>query len=461
MARILVVDDEPRILSLLHSLLQSKGYEVISEHEGAAAIERIRKEPLDLVLSDIRMAPVDGMQVFRAARAEQPDTPVILLTAYGAISTAIEAMKGGAFDYLTKPFKVDELLITIERALSYRNLVSERDHLRQSLADSYAFDNVIARSKGMRAVCEMIKRIAPTDTTILITGESGCGKEVVARAIHGSSRRKAKPFVAVNCAAIPEALLESEMFGHVKGAFTGAVTDHDGFFAAANGGTLFLDEISSLPLEMQAKLLRVLQDHEVRKVGGTAPISVDVRVLAACNVDLEKMVEEQKFRQDLFYRLAVIPVEIPPLRERQEDIIPLAQHFIAKETEGTDRKIKITAEAMDTLCGYSWPGNVRELENSIKHAMAFMENDEITVDVLPARVLNQSSPVRVETTTANPAAQYKNQSLRAFLRIKEREYLHQVLASVNGDKEAAAKMLKISLATLYRKLDEKIDDQVS
>ena len=459
MARILVVDDEPRILSLLHSLLKSKGYEVVPEHDGAAAIERIRTEQLDLVLSDIRMAPVDGMQVFRFARQEQPDTPVILLTAYGAVSTAIEAMKGGAFDYLTKPFKVDELLITIERALSYRSLVSERDQLRQSLADSYAFDNVIVRSKGMRGVCEMIKRIAPTDTTILITGESGCGKEVVARAIHGSSRRKTKPLVAVNCAAIPEALLESEMFGHVKGAFTGAVTDHDGFFAAANGGTLFLDEVPSLPLELQAKLLRVLQDHEVRKVGGTDAISVDVRVLAACNVDLEKMVEEGKFRQDLFYRLAVIPVEIPPLRERQEDIIPLAQHFIARELGDSDRKIKISAEAMDTLCGYGWPGNVRELENSIKHAMTFMEDDEITVDVLPARILHQSTPVRIDSAASNPVAQYKNQSLRAFLRVKEREYLHQVLASVDGDKEAAAKMLKISLATLYRKLDEKLDDQ--
>lgn len=455
MARILVVDDEPRILSLLHSLLQGKGYEVLTEHDGAAAMERIRKEPLDLVLTDIRMSPVDGMQVFRCARQAQPDTPVILLTAYGAVSTAIEAMKGGAFDYLTKPFKVDELLITIERALSYRNLVSER----QSLADSYAFENVIACSKGMRDVCDVVRRIAPTDTTILITGESGCGKEVVARAIHRLSRRREKPFVAVNCAAIPEALIESEMFGHVKGAFTGAVTDHDGFFAAANGGTLFLDEISSLPLELQAKLLRVLQDHEVRKVGGTDAAEVDVRVLAACNADLEKMVGDDKFRQDLYYRLAVIPVEIPPLRERKEDIIPLAQHFIAREVGDSGRKVKISSEAMDTLCGYAWPGNVRELDNSIKHAMTFMEEDEITVDVLPARVLHQSTPVRVDPVASNPAAQYKNQSLRAFLRIKEREYLHQVLDSVDGDKEAAAKMLKISLATLYRKLDEKPEGQ--
>ena len=456
MSRVLLVDDEPRILSLLHSLLKSEGLDVVSEHDGASAIERINNEQLDLVVSDIRMSPVDGMEVFRTARAKQPDTPVILLTAYGAVSTAIEAMKGGAFDYLTKPFKVDELLITIRRALAYRSLVTERDQLKQSLSSSYAFENVIAQSTGMRNVCEKIRRVASTDTTILLTGESGCGKEVIARAIHGSSRRRNEPFVAVNCAAIPPALLESEMFGHVKGAFSGADADHDGLFAAANRGTLFLDEISSLPLEMQAKFLRALQDHEVRKVGGTEAIPVDVRVLAASNVKLEKLVDEKKFRQDLYYRLAVITIDIPPLRERPEDVLPLVQHFINRENKNNpNRKVKISREALDVLCGYAWPGNVRELENAIKHAMVFMEDDEITPDSLPDRVVEKSNPGKLAAVSSAEVEKYKNQSLRAFLRVKEREYLKQVLDSVGGDKEAAAKMLKISLATLYRKLEEK------
>ena len=451
MASVLLVDDEPRILSLLHSLLKSEGLTVVSERDGAAAIERIRAEPLDLILSDIRMSPVDGMEVFRFARKTQPDTPVILLTAYGAVNTAIEAMKGGAFDYLTKPFKVDELLITVRRALSFRNLVSERDQLKQALVGSYGFDNVVAQSPGMRNICEMVKRIAPTDTTVLIVGESGTGKEVIARAIHGSSRRRDKPFVAVNCAAIPEALIESELFGHVKGSFTGATASHDGLFVAANGGTLFLDEISALPLLMQGKFLRVLQEREVRPVGGSASLPVDVRVLAASNTDLEALVEKKGFREDLYYRLAVIPIELPPLRERQDDVLPLVQHFINQEISDTNRKIRVSREAMDVLCGYTWPGNVRELENAVKHAVAFLENDEITADILPPRIVSQSVPTR-QASPSDEFEQYRNQSLKAFLRTKEREYLEQVLAGVNGDKEQAAKALQISLATLYRKL---------
>ena len=350
------------------------------------------------------------MQVFRVARAEKPDTPVVFLTAYGAISTAIEAMKGGAFDYLTKPFKVDELLVTIRRALKYRSLVTERDQLRQQLSASYAFDNMVAQSRAMRSVCEMIKRVAPSDATVLISGESGCGKEVVARTIHGSSRRKDKPFIAVNCAAIPEALLESEMFGHVKGAFTGATSDHDGLFAAADGGTLFLDEISALPLPLQGKFLRALQDKEIRRVGGTESIPVDVRVLAASNVSLEKLVSEKAFRQDLYYRLAVITIDIPPLRDRREDILPLVQHFIAKELGDPEHKVKVNREALDLLCGYDWPGNVRELENAIKHSLAFMENDELTPDVLPHRIVSQSRPMKIDTSAeTSEAEKYKNQ----------------------------------------------------
>ena len=458
MSKVLLVDDEPRILSLLQSLLKSEGLDVISERDGAAAIERIKNEPIDLIVTDIRMSPVDGMEVFRFARRQQPDTPVILLTAYGAVNTAIEAMKGGAFDYLTKPFKVDELLITVRRALSYRTLVSERDHLKQALADSYGFANVIAQSPQMRNLCEMVKRVAPTDTTILIIGESGTGKEVIARAIHGTSRRKDQPFIAVNCAAIPEPLMESEFFGHVKGAFTGAATDHGGLFLAANGGTLFLDEISAMPLPLQGKFLRVLQEREVRPVGGSASRPVDVRVLAASNTELEKLVEAKTFREDLYYRLAVIPLELPPLRDRQEDILPLVQHFINREIGEPKRRVRVSREAIDGLCGYSWPGNVRELENAVKHAIAFLDDDEITVDILPTRIVSQSKPVP-PSRAGGEFEQYRNQSLKAFLRTKEREYLEQVLAGVNGDKEEAAKALHISLATLYRKLPGDKDEK--
>jgi DNA-binding NtrC family response regulator len=451
MPRVLLVDDEPRILSLLHSLLKGEGLEVLSERTGEAAIGRLRAEPLDLVITDIRMTPIDGMEVFRVARAEQPDIPVILLTAYGAVDTAIEAMKGGAFDYLTKPFKVDELLVTVRRALDYRRLVLERDHLRQELSANYGFANVVAQSAPMRNICEMIKRIAPTDTTVLIVGESGTGKEVVARAIHGGSRRKGKPFVAVNCAAIPEPLLESEMFGHVKGAFTGASANREGIFEAANGGTLFLDEIGAMPLGLQSKFLRVLQEREVRPVGGSGSRAVDVRVLAASNVDLEKRVAEEAFRQDLYYRLAVIPLVVPPLRDRQEDILPLVRHFLRRETPDPGRQIRLSRKAMEILCGYPWPGNVRELENAVKHAIAFLDGDEITPEVLPPRIVSQSQPASTPDG-ANDLEQYRNLSLKVFLRTKEREYLEQVLAGVNGDKEQAAKALQISLATLYRKL---------
>ncbi len=449
MPKVLLVDDEPRILSLLHSLLKGEGLDVVSERDGASAIERIRNEGIDLLISDIRMSPVDGMEVFRTARAEQPETPVILLTAYGAVDTAIEAMKGGAFDYLTKPFKVDELLITVRRALEYRRLVSERDHLRQELTANYGFENLVAQSASMRQICEMIKRVAPTDTTVLIVGESGTGKEVVARAIHDSSRRKTKPFVAVNCAAIPEPLLESEMFGHIKGAFTGATSNREGLFETANGGTLFLDEIPSMPMNLQSKFLRVLQEREIRPVGGTFSRSVDVRVLAASNVNLEKCVEEKTFRQDLYYRLAVIPLDLPPLRERQDDILPLVQHFLQEDSP--ERQIKLKRETVEILRGYSWPGNVRELQNAVKHALAFLDGDELTPDVLPPRIVSQSQPIEMEAGV-NEMEQYRNQSLKAFLRIKEREYLEQVLNGVNGDKEQAAKALQISLATLYRKL---------
>lgn len=459
MPKVLIVDDEPRILSLLHSLLKAEGMESVSAKDGSEALQLLRSQSFDLLVTDIRMAPVDGMELFRTARAEFPEMPVILLTAYGAIETAIEAMKLGAYDYLTKPFKINEFLITVKRAIDYNRLITERDQLREALEGKYRFESIVSESPSMQSICEIIQRVAPTDVTILIVGESGTGKEIVARAIHANSRRKAKPFVAINCAAIPENLLESELFGHVKGSFTGASNNKEGLFETANGGTLFLDEIASMPMPLQGKLLRVLQEREIRRVGGTTNIAVDVRVLAASNANLEERVKTDSFRQDLYYRLAVIPIEIPPLRDRTEDIIPLAQHFLRRESDargGTPPRL--TRETADILTRYPWPGNVRELENAVRHALTFADGDEITPSLLPSRIVNsvaQSPASKSGAALPDNADQYRNQSLRTFLRNREKEYMEYVLASSNGDKEKAAKTLQISMATLYRKLPDR------
>ena len=382
---------------------------------------------------------------------------VIMLTAYGSVETAVEAMKEGAFDYVTKPFKVDELLITVERALQYHNVLAENVQLKAQLEARYRFENIVADSPAMRKVCEMIERVAPTDTTVLILGESGVGKEVVAKAIHAHSGRKNKAFVPINCAALPEPLLESELFGHVKGAFTGATSAKDGSFEAANGGTIFLDEIGTMPLSLQAKLLRVLQDKQVRKVGGNDSSAVDVRMLAATNDRLEKLIAEGKFREDLYYRLSVIPIEIAPLRERTEDILPLVYHVMRKEV-GPGRELPtIDPEAQAVLEKYPWPGNVRELENAIRHAMTFSRDGQIVKDVLPAKMVAFVASGGISAGSGLKTEDYRGKSLKAFLRLKEKEYLEQVLASVDGDKERAAKALKISLATLYRKLPDPND----
>ena len=453
MARILLVDDEPSILSVLSTLLKAEGYNVTAVLGGDKAQDVVRNEEFDLLISDIRMSPVNGMQLLKLAHEVKPQMSVIMLTAYGSVETAIEAMKLGAFDYVTKPFKVDELLITVSRALNYNKTLAENADLKAQLNTTYRLENIVAESPSMQNVCEMVKKVAPTDTTILIYGESGTGKELVAKAVHNCSRRKSNAFLAVNCAALPEPLLESEMFGHVKGAFTGATSDKKGLFEAATGGTIFLDEIGSMPLSIQGKLLRVLQEKEVRRVGSNDNIPIDARVLAATNTKLETLMAEGQFREDLYYRLSVIPIEIKPLRERQEDILPLAYHFIQTETpEGQHPSIP-DPEVCAILEAYPWPGNVRELENALKHALTFAKDGKIVKDNLPPRIA--ATPVAVKS-----ASESKNddgtrcKSLKAFLRAKEKEYLDQVLSHSGGDKERAAKALKISLATLYRKLPE-------
>jgi DNA-binding NtrC family response regulator len=450
MPRILVVDDEPRILALMSGLLTSNGYIVTTARDGLTALEQLGQKTFDVILTDMRMPEMDGMELYHNLRKQHIETPVVFLTAYGTVESALEAMRGGAFDYVSKPFKVDELLTVVGRAVEHGASAAQQVAEIAQKSTEYQFGRLIAGSPAMHRVCEVIQRVATTATTVLINGESGTGKEVVARIVHEQSRRHDKPFVAVNCAALPEPLLESEMFGHVKGAFTGASADKPGLFETAEGGTLFLDEISSLPLGLQGKLLRALQEREVRRVGGTRDIPVNVRVIAASNANLEQLVTAGAFRADLFYRLAVIPVELPPLRDRTDDILPLAYHFIAQEcrVENIPRP-RLNADAEAVLMHYTWPGNVRELENAIRHAITFLEGEEITPEVLPARIVSRAAVPEDGPVLAKGHA---GASLKAFLRQKEKEYLEQMMSTTGGDKEEAAKRLQISLTSLYRKL---------
>lgn len=447
MSKILIVDDEPRILLLMQSLLKANGFSVVTAKDGPSALEFVRNGDIDITVTDLRMTPMDGMTLFKEIKALYPAMPVILLTAYASVETAIEAMKSGIFDYLTKPFKVDEMVACLRRAEeSLTKRASTVGVVDRPVR--YRFENLLASSPVMRNVCDTIQKVAPTAATVLINGESGTGKEVIAKTIHRNSTRANKPWVAVNCAAIPENLLESEMFGHVKGAFTGAVSDKEGLFEAANGGTLFLDEISSMPLILQGKLLRALQEREIRRVGGMRDIPVDVRVIAASNANLEEAVVKGTFRSDLYYRFAVITIDIPPLRKRVEDIIPLAKHFIQAEISGARPVPEIGADAVRVLEAYDWPGNVRELENAIKHALTFYQKGEITADLLPPKVLEHKPTSAAFSTSGD------NASLKSYLKQKEKEYIEQILNTTGGDKEKAAEALKVNLSTLYRKLSE-------
>ncbi|HMO03245.1 MAG TPA: sigma-54 dependent transcriptional regulator [Kiritimatiellia bacterium] len=451
MARILLVDDEPSILNVLSTLLKGQGHDCVPAKGGEQARELIREEQFDLMISDIRMTPIDGLELLKLAKRMRPEMVVIMLTAYGSVETAVTAMKEGAFDYVTKPFKVDELLITVQRALEFRSIVAENAQLRAELDSRYRFENIVAESAPMRKICDMIQRVAPTDSTILVLGESGTGKELVAKAIHAYSSRSKERFVPINCAALPEPLLESELFGHVKGAFTGAVANKDGLFEVADGGTIFLDEIGSMPMSIQAKLLRVLQDRQVRKVGGTDSVTVNVRVVAATNDRLEMLIEKGRFREDLYYRLSVIPIEIPPLRDRRDDIMPLAQYMIRKEIGPNRQAPTIAPEVQVAMERYPWPGNVRELENAIRHALTFVADGQITMEVLPAKITRQASrDTLVELAGEKDPENLR--SLKSYVRNREMEYISHVLKQVGDDKEKAAKILKVSLATLYRKI---------
>ncbi len=444
-ARILVVDDDQSSRELLTRILGQDGHQVTPLADGREAIEALgRGDPPDLVVSDIRMAEADGLQVTDAYREKAPDTPVILVTAFGTVDGALEAIRRGAADYISKPYDVDAIKVVVARALKQRALALENRTLRRDLRDKYRLENVVGRSESMLQVFKTAARVASTDATVLIQGESGTGKELVARAIHQNSPRAAAPFVAVDCGAIAEGVLESELFGHARGAFTGAQAMRRGLFEEANRGTIFLDEIGDVGPNLQARLLRALQEGTIRRVGANEPIAVDVRVVAATNRDLEQAVKEGAFRADLYYRLDVVTIVIPPLRERREDVPLLAEHFAHKHGRGEGAAI--SPAARDLLVAYHWPGNVRELENVIARALALNPSGVILPEDLPDALRSGRAGETVPAELAGPN--------RPTLGELERRYARQVLRETGGNKSRAADILGIDRKTLYRILGE-------
>jgi DNA-binding NtrC family response regulator len=438
--RILVVDDDEITCNLLEEVLSKEGYRVQIALNGREAIEKGELQPYDVVLTDIRMLEVDGMEVLQAYKKKSPQTVIIMMTAFGSIETAIRAIKEGAYDYVSKPFKLDEIKLTIQRSLEQKRLAEENLHYRQELITKYKLENVVGRSPQMLQVYKTIARVAESRSTILISGESGTGKELIARAIHFNSPRASRPFVAVDCSSLAETLLESELFGHVRGAFTGAVAAKKGLFEEADSGTCFLDEIGDISLAMQAKLLRVLQEHEIKRVGGTETVKIDVRIVAATNKNLEELVAEKKFREDLFYRLNVVSLQIPPLRERPEDVPLLADHFLRKYAAQNNKPVcRISPDAMEFLIRYRWPGNVRELENVIERAATLSSSSLILFEDLPRRL--QVEPAQVSLT-----------SLPSRIPLSELEklYIQKVLEETGGNKKRAAEILGVDRRTLYR-----------
>src|SRR5512138_635170 len=443
-ARIWVIDDDAASRELLGRILAARGWEVAQLADGREALDRLAAEgPPDLVVSDIRMAEVGGLEVTEAFRRDAPDTPVILVTAFGNVDGAVEAIRRGAFDYVSKPYDVDAVQLTAARALEQRRLAAENRALRRQLRDKYRLENAVGRSEAMLQVFKTAARVAASDATVLILGESGTGKELVARALHQASPRAAGPFVPVDCGAIAEGVLESELFGHARGAFTGAQTARRGLFEEASGGSVFLDEIGDVGAGLQARLLRTLQEGTIRRVGANEAIPVDVRVVAATNKDLEAAVKAGRFREDLYYRLNVVTIRIPPLRERREDVPLLAEHFAAKHGRG---KGAISPEARDALQSYDWPGNVRELENVVARALALNPSGIVVPADLPDRLRGRApEPARGLPLPAG---------FRPTLDDLSKRYAALVLGECGGNKTRAAELLGIDRKTLYRILGE-------
>jgi DNA-binding NtrC family response regulator len=441
-SRILVVDDDPASRDLLRRVLAGVGHEVAQASNGHEALEELARHPADLVISDIRMPDLDGVQLLEKLREQAPEVPVILVTAFGDVEGAVEAIRRGAFDYLPKPYDVDGIRLLAQRALAQSALAAENRELRRQVRDKYKLEGIVGRSEPMLQVFKTAARVAQSDATVLIEGESGTGKEQVARAIHSASKRAGGPFVAVDCGAIAEGVLESELFGHARGAFTGAQQSRRGLFEEASHGTLFLDELGDVGPALQARLLRALQEGEVRRVGANEAIAVDVRVLAATNKDLARLVKEGKFREDLYYRINVVTLRLPPLRERREDVPLLAEHFAAKH--GRPEGSAITPEARELLLAYDWPGNVRELENVIARALALNHAGLVVPEDLPERL--RGLPPGIPPPGAGE---------RLTLEEVERRYAAQILAETGGNKTKAADILGIDRKTLYRILGEK------
>jgi len=440
--RILVIEDDKRLREVLKKILERKEFPVEIVGDGSDGITKIKQSFFDIALVDLKMPGMDGMEVLKAIKKISPETYVIIMTAFGTIDSAVEAMKNGAFDYITKPFRTEEILIVIKRALEDRDLRRKVEYLTKQAEQRYKLDDIIGKSKPMQDVFKMINRVSRSDTTVLITGKTGTGKELVAKAIHKGSRRKDNPFVVVNSSAIPETLLESELFGHVKGAFTGALRDKRGLFQEAHQGTLFLDEIGEVPPSTQVKLLRAIEDNIITPVGATKGEKVNLRLIAATNHDLQQEVHEGSFRSDLYYRLKVVSIHLPELTERREDVPLLSNHFLKKYSISLEKEVKaISKEALSLLLNYDWPGNVRELEHAIERAVLVCDSEKILPQHLPPEIqFPEEARIR--------QAKEEGKSLEAM----EKEYIRMILKKAGGHKSKAASILGINRRTLYRKL---------
>jgi DNA-binding NtrC family response regulator len=446
-AKILVIDDDTSLRRVLEYNLQEEGYEVQAASSGEEGLYLFGLDQPDLIITDMKMSGMDGLMVLKSIKERSPETLVIIVTAFGTVDVAVEAMKVGAYDYITKPFNRDELRLIVKKALQFNGLAEENKRLKSELSDKADFRTIVGSSKEMEKVFDVIRKVADTEASVLITGESGTGKELVARSIHANSSRRDAPLVAINCAAIPRELLESELFGHIKGAFTGAVKDKMGKFQVAEGGTLFLDEVGELPVELQPKLLRALQEKEVEPVGGTKIQKLDVRIVSATNLDIDKAIADGTFREDLYYRLSVIPIHLPPLRERRKDIPLLIKYFCAKHGSN---KVTFDKDAFETLVMYPWPGNVRELENAVERLLIMRNSDVISCDDLPDKIRNGGAEASSTSSGSLINLPDEGYSLERL----EREVVVQALERNQWNQTAASRFLRIPRHTLIYRMEK-------
>ena len=444
---VLIIDDEPLMRISISDALKAEGYNVACAATGSEGLKAIKDTSYDVVITDLRLPEVDGVQILKTCRQISPKTKVLMITAYGSVDTAVEAMRIGAYDYITKPFSMDELILTVKRLIELRDLEDENIYLKEKIEEKYDFSGIIGKSEKMQDIFEKIRIIAPTDTTVLITGESGTGKELVANAIHFNSPRKNEAFIKVSCAALPETLLEAELFGHERGAFTGALKQKKGRFELAHKGTLFLDEIGEINQTVQVKLLRVLQEREFERLGGTSTINVDVRIIGATQRDLKKEVQKGNFREDLYYRLNVVPVQLPPLRDRKEDILLLMEHFLKLYSKHMNKPLKgMSIEAREFILKYDFPGNIRELENAIRRAVTLSRDKNIQPWDLPEDICT----ICRDSGKMGERLNY-SETLPTAISLFEKQYIARVLEETKGNKTLASKVLGISRKTLWEK----------